>query len=271
LKHYPFAAALAGDEAERLLTEWQELASSQGIPLEAVVVKQTRYVAIRTRFIDDLIRHAVEQLGCQQVVILGSGLDTRAFRLTYLSDIHFYEIDRSELLNYKMSLLQNNTPSCIHHLVPGDLTDLLLEWITLMLDAGYQPHIPTVWIAEGVSMYLQEVEVNTLLQTISQWSCIKSVVGLDCVTLGSVAAADRARRANTGRVMRHWQFGHDDPKQLLADHGWDACVKRPQEIAGGYGRYPQSLPIDSKLGQVAAGRGVWLIQAHLNPSSCEAL
>jgi methyltransferase (TIGR00027 family) len=260
----PDAALLAGDEVDNLLTQWQQVAEKKGIELATVIAKRTRYIAVRTRFLDDLLCNALNQRRQQQVVILGAGLDTRAFRLSCLSGTPVYEIDYPEILHYKMKVLQNRISTCIHHLVSGDLAHPESQWVTTLFHAGYQPEIPTVWIIEGVVMYLPAQKVHTLLNKLSQLSCVGSSLGMDGVTVGSVAAGNRARQSNRGRVIRFWQFGHDDPQQLLASYGWSPKVSLPQDIAGGYGRYERSMPIDLEVGQPTQERGVWFVSAQKN-------
>lgn len=255
----PYAATLAGDEVDALLVRWEKVSQAQAIPLEQVITKRTRYIAVRTKFLDDLLNSTLAQY--RQVVILGAGLDTRAYRLAWAPGTVVYEVDCPEVLQYKAQVLQDVTPACIYRPVSGDLTAPDVKWATAILDAGYQTTVPTIWLIEGVVMYLQEKEVHLLLQTLSHLSVPGSVLGMDGVKVGSILVGQRARKADRGRVVRHWQFGHDDPKQLLAGYGWDAKVVEPQDVEAGYGRYPKSLPIGTETAEQDDGRGVWLLNA----------
>ncbi len=257
----PYAAALAGDEVHILLSRWQAVAEAQLVPLEQVIAKRTRYIAIRTKFMDDVLNSALSQAEYRQVVILGAGLDTRVYRLAWLPGTTVYEVDCPEVLHYKAQVLQDITPTCIYRPVPGDLATPDSKWATGILDAGYQTTVPTIWLVEGVVMYLQEEEVHLLLQTISELSVAGSVLGMDGVKVGSILARQRARRAGRGRVVQHWQFGNDDPKQLLAKYGWTAVVNEPQDVEEGYGRYLKSMPIGTETADQEDGRGVWLVNA----------
>lgn len=257
----PHAAALAGDEVNALLSRWQAVAVAQAVPLEQVIAKRTRYVVIRTRFMDDLLNAALPQAEYKQVVILGAGLDTRAYRLAWSPNTTVYEVDCPEVLHYKARVLQNISPTCIYQPVPGDLATPDTKWVTDILRAGYQTTVPTIWLMEGVVMYLQEEEAHLLLQTISDLSLTGSILGMDGVTVGSILAGRRARKADRGRVVRHWQFGHDNPKQLLMKYGWTATVSEPQEIEAGHSRYPKSIPVSTEMDEQEDGRGVWLVNA----------
>lgn len=257
----PYAATLAGDEVEALLAKWKKVAEAQQVPLEQVITKRTRYIAVRTRFMDDSIGAAIAKSGSKQVVILGAGLDTRAYRLAWTPGTTVYEVDCPEVLQYKAQVLQNVSPTCTYRSVSGDLAAPDSAWVTALREAGYQATMPTIWVLEGLVMYLQENQARLLIQTLSELSPPGSVLVMDGVKVGSVVAAQRARKADRGRVVRHWQFGHDDPKQLLARYGWVAQVSEPQDVEGGYGRYPQSMPLGTETADEDDGRGVWLVNA----------
>jgi methyltransferase (TIGR00027 family) len=262
LFHDPYAADLAGDEVENLLTKWRDVAERQSRVLSDVILKRTRYIAVRTRFFDDLLQAALPSLEQPQVVILGSGLDTRAYRLDWPKTAHVYEVDVPAVLNYKANALQKVSTLCHLHLIAGDLENPRTGWIKALLEAGFNQESPTIWLLEGVSMYLPEPAIHSLLRTISALSSRDSVLGVDGVASGSIMAAQRARKADRGRVVRHWQFGCDDPKQLLATYGWSADVSQPQDIGNAHGRYPQSIPIDAEVGGQQENRGVWLAKAR---------
>lgn len=258
----PFSHCLAGDEVTALQAQWQEAAQRKEMSLVDVIVKRTRYIAIRTRFIDDLLQSALSKLQQHQIVILGAGLDTRAFRLTYSPNTTLYEVDHPEVLHYKARVLQNVSPRCQHRLVPGDLAAPSSAWVTELFNAGYQNGTATVWIMEGVVMYLKPEEVHALLKTLSSLSAEGSILGMDGVKAGSVQAGQRAAQRDRGRVIRHWQFGDDNPHNLLVRYGWLASVYQPQEIENGYGRYPEAIPVHSAISKPQDERGVWLVQAQ---------
>ncbi|MBD3885560.1 SAM-dependent methyltransferase [Phormidium tenue FACHB-886] len=257
----PYAAALAGDEVDALLSRWNKVAEAQAVPLEQVITKRTRYIAVRTKFMDDLLNSRLAKAEYKQVVILGAGLDTRAYRLAWAPGTTVYEVDCPEVLQYKAQVLQDITPACTYRPVSGDLATPDAKWAAAILDAGYQTTVPTIWLVEGVVMYLQEKEVHLLLQTLSQLSVPGSALGMDGVKVGSIVAGQRARKADRGRVVRHWQFGDDHPKRLLARYGWAAEVVEPQDVEAGYGRYPKSIPVSTETADQDDGRGVWLINA----------
>ncbi|MBD2108163.1 SAM-dependent methyltransferase [Nodosilinea sp. FACHB-13] len=260
----PYAAALAGDEVEHLLAKWQQVSAQQGRALEEVIAKRTRYIAIRTRFFDDLLLATLPRLLEPQVVILGSGLDTRAYRLPWPPATCLYEVDVPAVLDYKANILRNHEANCRHHLIAGDLGDVQTGWVARLLEAGLK-QLPTIWLLEGVMMYLPEPSAHSLLKTVATLSCPGSVLGMDGVNDGSIQAAQRAKQDDRGRVVRHWQFGCDDPQQLLKRYGWSGRVSQPQDVGIAHSRYPESMPVTAEVGDHQSERGVWLMQAKKDP------
>lgn len=189
----PFAAKLAGEERlsvlEKNLTQ-QDLA----------------YIKVRTRFFDDFLLEICDREA--QIVILASGMDTRAYRLAWSSRTKIYEIDRSFVLETKKSLLKDIAPTCQHYTIGADWHQ---AWSNLLLEQGYQPSLPSVWLLEGLLMYLDCSEVEQLLKTIFQLTNDESYLGLDLVRVKS-----RKEEADKG----YFRFGEDDPEDLLIKHKW---------------------------------------------------
>jgi methyltransferase (TIGR00027 family) len=91
----PFAEKLASAEVDTLIEKWKK----QEGDLSQIKSRRTRFVAVRTRFFDDFLMSVTTK--ASQVVILGAGMDTRAFRLPWRSSTHLYEIDRLEVIERK--------------------------------------------------------------------------------------------------------------------------------------------------------------------------
>ena len=80
----PFAAELAGKEAFERIDQ-------------QLTARDQAYVAVRTRFFDDFL----SAVPIDQVVLLASGLDTRAYRFPWSESINVYELDHPQVLAYK--------------------------------------------------------------------------------------------------------------------------------------------------------------------------
>ena len=84
------------------------------------------WVRVRTRFLDDLVLDACAN-GCRQIVTLGAGLDARAFRLDLPAGARLFELDLSEILEFKQRVVgsERHEAACERIVVPTDLTG---EW-----------------------------------------------------------------------------------------------------------------------------------------------
>ena len=218
----PFSAKLAGADAFNFLEKRTRKPEEEGKP----------YIEVRTRFFDDFILSRQSQV--HQVVILGSGMDTRAFRLPWSKEIILYEIDRKEVLDYKNDILEKVPTNCHRNVVVADLiTD---SWLHLLLEAGYLANKPSLWLLEGLSMYLSEQEVRQLLDTISSVATLGSWLGLDIINvMGMKHPQDRI-------FQGYFRSGFDYPEDLLADYNWNAEVIEPGDEKANYNRYIKKTP-----------------------------
>lgn len=124
------------------------------------------HVALRTAVIDQAITEAVNA-GARQLVILGSGLDMRAYRLPCLSDVAVLEVDHPSSQRLKQrntATLHPLAPSVQH--VPVDFTrdDL---WTSLR-NAGLSSEVPSVFLCEGVFPYLSREAIAGTLSAVAR-------------------------------------------------------------------------------------------------------
>lgn len=213
----PFAAQLAATEAFAIVEH-------------RLTPQDKAYVAVRTRFFDDFLLEVVAKVEAPQVVILASGMDARAFRLPWPPGTQVYELDCREVLESKAVILKDVPPTCKHYEIAADLRQ---PWQHLLLGQGYRDNFPSVWLLEGLLMYLTEPEVHNLLQAISNLAVAGSQLGLDLINTKSVEYEP---------YRGHFRSGFDNPEALLAEYGWEAEVIQPGEEGANFGRYLHQLP-----------------------------
>ncbi|MFG1650330.1 class I SAM-dependent methyltransferase [Micromonospora sp. NPDC049275] len=190
-------------------------------------------IVIRTKFLDDLLDKAVGS-GVRQVVLLGAGMDSRAFRMDWPAGTRLFEVDTAEPLGFKAAVLRQEraAPRCERITVPVDLRE---DWPGALAAAGHDPAQPTVWIAEGLLIYLPQDAVESLLERVGALSAPGSRMGL---TLGSRGVVDRFREdAASGSAASMWLSEMpEDPVGWLAGLGWEAETFTLRERAAAYGR-----------------------------------
>jgi methyltransferase (TIGR00027 family) len=130
----------------------------QRLALEAVRAC-AEVVVPRTVVIDDTVTGAVQRDGQTQVVVLGAGLDTRAWRLLALSTATVFCVDHPA----SQADAQTRTAALIPVarrlvLVPADLSTQSLD--RALAQAGHDASTPTVWVWEGVVPYLRRADVE---------------------------------------------------------------------------------------------------------------
>ena len=234
----PFAAALS-DGAGATSPYQPAPAALDAVTLGAIQAFGVPYLAIRTRFLDDLLLRAVGD-GVRQVVILAAGMDARAFRLPWPAGTDFYELDRPEVLAAKEAALAGALPRCQWHTLGLDLAEP--SWPRALAAAGFDPHVPSAWLVEGLLMYLDEATARALLEAVAVLAQPGSWLGADlmgaAVFQSPLFQPWLALFAAQNAPLR---FGTDTPEALFADTGWAATVLQPGDEGANYGRWP--LPV----------------------------
>lgn len=134
----------------RRLRPW--LVTSTSSTVHALTGTLLAHLTLRMTAVDEIVRAGVAA-GATQVVIVGAGLDTRAWRLAELADATVLELDRPGVQEGKQRRLAGSGPVARDvRLVPVDLHRSDLDWV--LGDVGHDPTRPTVWVWEGVAMYL---------------------------------------------------------------------------------------------------------------------
>ena len=119
-------------------------------------------VKLRTKYFDDVLSNQILG-GCKQVVILGSGLDTRAARINGEGVIYF-EIDDPATLQLKAETLKANKISANVRYIPGDyIKDGL---ISLLKQSEVDFALSTYFLWEGNTTLLAQKDVIFVLEQI---------------------------------------------------------------------------------------------------------
>ncbi|MEU2025155.1 class I SAM-dependent methyltransferase [Streptomyces sp. NPDC016469] len=223
-----------------------------------------RYFGLRTRVLDDFVVRSV-LTGARQVVLLGAGLDTRAFRLDWPSDCVFFEVDRAGVLAFKHQVLTDLSaaPRVKRVLVPVDLRD---DWVTALTASGFDAAAPSIWLAEGLLFYLPGPAETYLVDTVDLLAAEGSALAFEA----KLEADLLAYRDSAIYTATREQIGIDllglfdkgprpDSAGRLAARGWSASTHTPFEFTRRHGRGPLPEPNDALEGNrwVFAYRRRW--------------
>jgi methyltransferase (TIGR00027 family) len=136
-------------------------------------------ILARTRFIDDCLEEALID-GIQQLVILGAGYDTRAFRFRALKEkVTVFELDYPTTQKRKLEKIQRYMDVDISNIryIPIDFTK---EDLPNKLSAcGYNDHFKTMFIWEGVTYYISESDVDRTLDFVTRQTAPQSSIIFD--------------------------------------------------------------------------------------------
>ncbi|MBC3990621.1 class I SAM-dependent methyltransferase [Streptomyces sp. AC563] len=213
-----------------------------------------RYFGLRTRVLDDFLLRSAHAGGARQVVLLGAGLDTRAFRLGWPAGCVVFEIDREGVLEFKHRVLGGLSATPKARRVPIPL-DLRADWVGALIDAGFDPATPTVWLAEGLLFYLPSEVETSLIGAMDRLSPAGSALAFEVKLERDLwAYRDSPLYASTRQ-----QIGIDlltlfddqprpDSVGDLAGRGWSTTVRTPFDFTREHGRGPLPEPNDALEG-----------------------
>ena len=194
---------------------WQSLGVRAGFALA---------IHVRTRHIDKAFTDALQD-GATQVVILGAGLDSRAYRFEdALRSARVFEVDFPPTQEYKKNRVRR-----IFHSLPPQVTyvpiDFTKQDLATVLDAaGYNRSRKAVFIWEGVSMYLPEAAVDSTLRFVATHAAPGSRIVFDYFLRSTLAAPPPALRDSMARLAASGEpmiFGvpDEDPQGFVKQRG----------------------------------------------------
>ncbi len=137
------------------------------------------YVNARTHYIDTILKKMASE-GVKQVVILGAGYDSRAYRFRKIfPDLKFLEVDLPATQAQKKERLTEifgSPPDWVAY-APIDFNTQRLE--DVLKEAGYDSTKKTFFVWEGVTYFITEGGVDSTLRFIAQHSAPGSSVVFD--------------------------------------------------------------------------------------------
>jgi methyltransferase (TIGR00027 family) len=207
----PFAARLAGERGFAIL---------DAMP-HANILRIG--IAIRTRFVDELLLDALTRHPITTVLSLGCGLDTRPWRMELPSDLRWMEVDFEDVLDYKERWMSGEAPKCQRERYAFDVNDTQ-QRRTMYEAAG---SAPALMITEGLLMYLPAGTVASLASEASTQSGIAHWIS-DITT--SAFSTVLGGGTDSNQPIRHVQASDalkgERILEILSQNGWRTAATR---------------------------------------------
>ncbi|KAG7394008.1 hypothetical protein PHYBOEH_005931 [Phytophthora boehmeriae] len=214
----PFAEPLTREQRSKI----EHLMSAMGSKLNS---RPEDFIAFRTRYVDEALDNRDPRI--LQVVILGAGLDARAYRLDSLRGCHVMEVDQSsQLFDHKSGVMEAlDAPLMAEQLdcIVFNLAEPGLE--ETLIDRGFDRSLPSFWVMEGLLSCMERPKSVDLMKIIDSLSAPGSELWAD------FPGRDVADPAEWGK--RHMKYGEDDSIcGVVSEIPWTAEVQASTSEAG---------------------------------------
>jgi len=176
--------------------------------------RRSKMMVARTIAIDEAVRAAASP----QVVILGAGLDGRAWRMSELRDVTVFEVDHPDSQREKRARASALTQVARDvRFVPVDFTRDRLD--DALAAAGHDPARATTWIWEGVVMYLTRADIEATLAVVARRSAPRSRLIVLYLRPALISRLVGFLVRRVGEPFRS-AFSPEQMRALLAKHGF---------------------------------------------------
>ena len=221
----PWAHLFVSPAARRALAVWS--GSLTGRVLRQLGATGTSYVPLRHRFIDEHLAAALDA-GVEQVVLLGAGYDTRAYRFAdQLDGRPVFEVDLAPISRAKAATIAKHADQFPDANVVRVEIDFETQALNdVLADAGFAVGGLTFFTWEGVPMYLTRAAVEATLDAVHELSADGSLIVHDMWYLvdepGPMGSARRAAPGALSLIGEPVTFGvhPEDYEHFLERHGF---------------------------------------------------
>jgi len=176
----PYARMFLGRAAQTALAAWKLNGPATRL-IKRLDPGGVTYVACRHRYLDDQLAGALDD-GVEQVVLLGAGYDSRAYRFAdALAGRPVFEVDLAPISRRKARLIAAHAAE----LPDTDVRRVEIDFETQTLAgtltaAGFRLGESTFVVWEGVSMYLTRSAVKSTIAALHDVCAPGSLLGMDC-------------------------------------------------------------------------------------------
>ena len=160
------------------------------------------FLVARERYIDDVLQNYLKE-DLQQLVILGAGYDSRSYRFDLPGRVKTFEVDHPITQADKVKKVQQ-----VFGRIPAHVTYVAVDFNTQtisqrLLASGYDPNLISLFIWQGVTMYLTPEGVDATLAFVVNHAAPGSAIVFDYVYQ---AVLDDTKKQNEITNIRRYRF-----------------------------------------------------------------
>ena len=193
----------------RFFLKFKKIQANTKEKLDALLPGLTEYMIARTAYFDRQFKNALQD-NTPQIVLMGAGYDTRAFRYADLNKgTRIFEMDIAPTQEYKKECLRKariDIPQQVSF-VPINFNKDSLG--SVLEEAGFQPDLKTLFIWEGVSYYLDPDSVDTTLEFISMAADESMIVFDYTLAISGEEVSDRYGVKEFAQSMQEHHSGEE--------------------------------------------------------------
>jgi methyltransferase (TIGR00027 family) len=245
----PLAVRILGADAATMLAEADADPRRRGLRL---------FIAARSRFAEEAARRAIRE-GARQIVVLGAGLDTFAYRLESVDGLRVFEVDHPATQIEKRRRLAAADIEIPAHLTFAPCDFERAELADALRSAGFDEARRSVFLWLGVTPYLTRESILATLSFIASLPGGAEVVFDYANPPESIADPDLRRAHETlaervaaaGEAFRNY-FVSSDLHAILRGLGFERIEDLgPREIAARF------LGVGAPSGRTTGGHVIW--------------
>ncbi len=198
----------------------------------------------RQTFLDSVVERTLVDM--KQFVILGAGFDTRALRLSKELRVRSFEVDAPGTQALKRDMLQKaGLDASGITFVAADFEKE--DWLGRLVEAGFDPGRPALFLWEGVTMYLDAPAIEATLRKIAT-TAKGSLVAFDYFTTEALTSSDL-----------YWRYGRFATKAAgeSLKFGIDSTPPSRDRLAEFLGSCGLALGEQRTLGHEGDGKRAW--------------
>jgi len=212
----PYAVRFVGPETLEFARKNPEKTKAMREHYERLFPGLANSIRARVRYFDDFLKASIDE-GLEQLVILGAGYDTRAYRIDGLKGrVKAFEVDHPLTQVVKIDKIKEIFGALPDHVAYVSVDFEMESLGRKLMEKGYDRSKKTLFIMEGLIMYIPPQAVDDMLSFIAGNSGKGSRIIFDYYSKSLVDGTDELEAAKN---IRDYVIQQGEPLQFGIDDG----------------------------------------------------